>query len=109
LLPRLCETGTTSGCKPELIVLRHNAKGQTATIVVKAPSAGRLVASGRFLSRAEKRLGKAGTATLTLTLSRAEQAVLARHRGRKLEAHVELRFTSTHGLLLTRAVSVLLG
>lgn len=97
------------GCKPELIVLRHKVKGGTATIVVKTPFAGRLSASGKGLSRAVKRLGKPGVATVRLTLTKAERVLLARHRGRRLKVRVELRFTSGHGPVLTRAVSVLIG
>ena len=98
-----------AGCKPELIVLRHHVKGATATIVVKTPSAGRLVASGRGLSRAVRRLGKAGVATLRLTLTKTERRLLARHHGRKLRVRVALRFTPGRGHVLTRSVTVLIG
>ena len=98
-----------AGCKPELIVLRHHVKGATATIVVKTPSAGRLVASGRGLSRAVRRLRKAGVATLRLTLTKTERRLLARHHGRKLKVRVALRFTPRRGHVLTRSVTVLIG
>ena len=98
-----------AGCKPELIVLRRHVKGATATIVVKTPSAGWLVASGRAISRAVRRLGKAGVATLMLTLTKTERKLLARHQGRKLKVRVALRFTPRRGHVLTRSVTVLIG
>jgi hypothetical protein len=97
------------GCKPELLVLRHRAKGATAIIKVKTPFAGRLTAGGKFLTRAVKRLRKAGVATLRVSLTKAEQRVIARRHGRRLKAHVKLRLASPSGKVLTREVTVLLG
>lgn len=95
------------GCKPELVVLRQKVKGATATITVKTPTAGKLVASGKFVSRAVKRLGKAGVATLSVTLTKVEQKLLALHRGRRLKVHVDLRLTHVHGHVLNASVTVL--
>jgi hypothetical protein len=97
-----------SGCKPAITVATHTVKGKMATIAVKVPSAGKLVASGKGLSKASKTAGAAGTVTVKVTLSSQEQAFLARHRGRQLAAHVKLLFTPTHGTKLSTSVTVLI-
>jgi hypothetical protein len=98
-----------SGCRPAIKVLRHAVSGKTATIAVSVPSAGRLVATGRGLDRASAKAGAAGTVTLKLTLSGAEQRFLAKHHGRRLKVTVRLRFTPAHGPGLTGHVSLLIG
>lgn len=98
-----------AGCRPELMVLRHSVKGGTATIVVKTPFAGRLVASAKGLSRAVKQLHKAGTATLKLTLTKAQRALLRRHPGRRLRVRIQLRLTPKHAHSLSSGVTVLMN
>ncbi len=98
-----------TGCKPAVRVLRSSVKGATATIVARVPSAGRLSASGTGLSGASKKLSKAGTATLTLTLSKQDRLVLSQHPGRRLKVSVNLLFTPKHGKRLTSSVTVLMG
>ena len=98
-----------TGCKPAVTVVRSSVKGAKATIVASVPSAGRLVASGKGLSRVTRRLGKAGTTTVTLTLSKQDQLVLAQHPGRRLKVSVKLLFTPTHGSRLSASVTLLMG
>lgn len=98
-----------TGCKPALSVLRHAAKGQKVTLVVHVPSAGRLRASGHGLSRAVEKLGKAGDATLTLSLTKAERRLLAKHPGRRLKVRVKLTFTPIRGKRIVASVSTLVG
>ncbi len=98
-----------TGCKAAIAVVSHSVKGATATIVARVPSAGNLVASGNGLSRASKKLGKAGKATLRLTLSKAERRLLSRHPGRKLKVRVKLVFTPAHGKKLSASVTVLMS
>jgi hypothetical protein len=98
-----------SGCKPAIVVVRHSAKGGRATIVVQVPGAGRLSAGGIGLSHASKRLSKAGTATLSVSLTAAERKKLRGHPGRKLKVDVKLRFTPSHGQALSTGVAVLVG
>jgi hypothetical protein len=98
-----------SGCRPAIKVLRHAVSGRTATITVSVPSAGTLVATGRGLARASAKAGAAGTVTLKLTLSGAEQRFLAKHHGRRLKVNVALRFTPAHGGRLRSHVSLLIG
>jgi hypothetical protein len=97
------------GCKPALRVTRHKAEGATAIIVASVPSAGKLVASGKGLSLATATLGKAGTATLRLTLSANERRFLVHHPGRRLKVHAKLRFTPAHGGRLSASVTLLMG
>ncbi|MGH2910968.1 MAG: hypothetical protein ACRDJ3_00680 [Solirubrobacteraceae bacterium] len=98
-----------TGCKPAINVLRHSVRGSTATITARTPAAGVLVAEAPGLSRAVKRLGKAGSVTLKLTLTRAERKFLTLHPGRRLREHIELRFTPRHGHGLSTGVTVLIG
>lgn len=98
-----------AGCKPAVTVVRKKVKGASATIVAKVPMAGRLVASGEGLSTGSKTLSKAGKATVTVRLSKAERRFLAHHPGRKLKTRVRLLFTPHHGKPLSTAVTLLLG
>jgi hypothetical protein len=98
-----------TGCQASLTVLRHSVRGEAATIVARAPSAGRLVATGRGLSRAAKTAGGAGPVAVTVKLTGAERRLLAKHPGRKLAATVKLLFIPTHGRAITGSVTVLLG
>ena len=97
-----------TGCKPKIKVLRHSVKGHTATIVVSVPAAGKLVATGKGLSRGTGKIGKGGSVTVKLTLSKSQQAFLAKHKGRKLKVNVKLLFTPTHGSKLSGRTSVLI-
>jgi hypothetical protein len=98
-----------TGCKPAVTVVRSSVKGAKATIVASVPSAGRLVASGKGLSRVTRRLGKAGTTTVTLTLSKQDQLFLSQHPGRRLKVSVKLIFTPAHGSRLSASVTLLMG
>jgi hypothetical protein len=98
-----------TGCKPAVTVVRKNVKGATATIVANVPMAGRLVASGEGLSKGSRTLSKAGNATVSVSLTKAEREFLAQHPGRKLKARIRLRFTPNHGKPISTAVTLLLG
>jgi hypothetical protein len=50
----------------------------------------------------------AGTVTVTLGLSRADQRFVARHHGRRLMAPVRLSFSPTRGKRLQAQVAVLM-
>ena len=100
---------TVTGCKPEITVKSHKVKGKTATIVVNVPSAGKLVAAAKGLSKGSGKAGKAGTVTVKLHLTAAEQSRLAKHRGRKLAARVKLTFTPKKGGKLKTSVTVSVG
>jgi uncharacterized repeat protein (TIGR01451 family) len=98
-----------TGCKPALTVLRHTVTAGGAMLSVRVPAAGRLVASGAGLTRAAADAGKAGVVTLTLKLTKAERTLLSHRRGRRLSAHVRLRFAPRHGRALSGGVTVLLS
>lgn len=98
-----------SGCKPAIEVLGYSVEDSTATIRVRVPSAGVLAASAPGLSRAHGRVGHSRRLALRLSLARAEHAFLARHPGRRLQAHVVLRFRPRRGRLLTTGLTLLIG
>jgi hypothetical protein len=99
---------SVTGCKPSVYALRHSVHGATATIIASVPSAGTLVARGSGLTRATRKLGSAGTATVKLALTGAERSFLAKHPGRSLKVAVKLRFTPVHGTPLSSAVTLLM-
>jgi hypothetical protein len=53
--------------------------------------------------------GGAGDITVHLTLSKAKQALLAKHPGNKLVAHIKLSFTPKKGSKLSTSVTVPVG
>jgi uncharacterized repeat protein (TIGR01451 family) len=97
------------GCKPAITVVRHSVKGKTATIAVSVPSAGKLVATGNGLSKATGRSTAAGTVTVKLTLSKAEQAFLKKHHARRLKATIKLTFSPKKGAKLKTSTTVLIS
>jgi hypothetical protein len=100
---------SVEGCKPAIYVTKHSVKGNTATIQVSVPTAGKLVATGKGLSRGSGKTTKAGTVTVKLTLTKGEVAVLKKHSGSKLLAKIKLTFTSKKGSKLTTTTTVLVG
>jgi hypothetical protein len=98
-----------TGCKPAIRVVKHSVSGRTATLVVSVPAAGKLVGTGKGLSKGTGKIGKAGTVTVKLTLSKSQQAFLAKHHGRKLKATVKLTFTPKKGAKLKTTTSVLIA
>lgn len=81
------------GCKPAIEVASHKVKGATATIAVRVPMAGKLVASGKGIARTVKHVGKAKTATLKVSLTAKDRRQLAKHPGHSQRVDVKLRFT----------------
>jgi hypothetical protein len=98
-----------TGCKPAITVTSHRVKGKTATIQVSVPSAGKLLATAKGLSKGTARSTGAGAVTVKLSLSNREKAFLAKHRGRRLKAKVNLTFTPKTGSKLKTSVTVLIG
>lgn len=95
-----------SGCRPAIRVVRHSLRRGGATIVVSVPSAGKLVASGRGLLRATRKLEKAGTVTLRLTTTTGTRRLLAHRRKHELKIAVRLLFLPSHGGRLSDHVTV---
>jgi hypothetical protein len=100
---------SVTDCKSALGVLRHSVKGSSATLVVSVPSAGKLTATGKGLSTGTSKAGKAGTVSVKVALTNAEQAFLKKHPGRKLKAKVNLRFTPKKGAKLTTSTTILIA
>jgi hypothetical protein len=98
-----------TGCEPAVTVVSHRVDGQSASILVKVPGAGRLTAAGEGLSGQVKSVKKAGRVTVELRLTSREQRFLARHPSRKLEARVSLRFKPSHGRSISTSTTVLLA
>jgi hypothetical protein len=108
-LLRQDSTVNVTGCAPAITVVSHRVKGKTATIQVNVPSAGKLVASGKGLSKGSKKAKGASTLTVKLTLTDGEAAALSRHKGRKLRAKIDLAFTPKTGAKLKTTTTVILG
>jgi hypothetical protein len=100
---------TVTGCPAAITVVRQGVKGKTATIQVRVPGAGKLVATAKGLSRASKTAKGATILTLKLTLTNAEAAFLGKHKTRKLKAKVNLQFTPKKGGKLKTSTTVILG
>ena len=98
---------SVSGCRPEIKVVRHTVRHHVASIAVSVPSQGRLLASGKGVRRATKKVSKAGTATIKLRLSKRERRLQAHHPKRKLKIVVKLLFVPSHGARLSTHVTVL--
>ncbi len=98
-----------TGCKPAITVTSKKVKGKTATLVVSVPAAGKLVASGKGLSKGTGKAAKAGNVTVKVTLTKGEAAFLSKHHGRKLKATIKLQFTPKQGGRLRTSVAVLIG
>ena len=99
---------SVSGCVPAITVTSHKVKGKTATIKVSVPSAGTLVATASAIKRSTKRVAKAGTVTIGVSLSSHDVRVLAKKPHQRVNVEVKLRFTSKHGAPLTAHVRLLL-
>jgi hypothetical protein len=106
---RQSSTVSVTGCKPAITVVKHSAKGKTATIAVSVPAAGKLVATSKGLSKGSGKASKAGTVTVKLTLTKTETAFLAKHKTRKLKAKINLTFTPKKGSKLKTGTTVFIG
>lgn len=84
------------GCPNAITILSHSVKKQTITLRVAVPSAGKLTASGKNLSKATK-----------ATTGRGPVTVVLRAAGHgKHKTKVKLTFTPSKGGKLTAAVAV---
>jgi phosphodiesterase/alkaline phosphatase D-like protein len=101
------ETANTQS--PSIEVVSHKVKGKTATIEVSVPAAGKLVATGKGVSKGTAKASKAGDVTVKVTLGKKGQQLLKKHPGRKLEVKVTLTFTSKKGPKLKTTTTVFIG
>ena len=98
-----------TGCKPAIRIVGHSVKGSHASIRVTVPTAGTLVATGTGIKRSVRRVAKAGTVAIGVTLSGHDLHVLAKNPHQRVNVKVKLRFTSKHGAPLTAYVRLLMG
>lgn len=97
------------GCRPALRVLRRQSHGATASIVVKAPTAGTLTASGGDVATTTAAVDRSGRGSISVTLSKRGRTLLARHPHRRLKVRVKLLFTAPHGRRIVAWTTVLIG
>jgi hypothetical protein len=100
---------SVTGCKPEIRVVSHKVKGKTATIVVSVPAAGKLVASGKGVSKGTGKASKAQDVTVKVSLSNKELAFLAKHHRKHEKVEVKLAFSPKKGARLSTSVTVSVG
>jgi hypothetical protein len=88
-----CPAAKASRC---VTILKRKLVRHVLKLTVRVCAAGRLSARGRYLTRASRKLRKASTTTLKLSLTRA--GVRAMHRHRRLRVRVSLSFApQRHG------------
>lgn len=86
---------------PKLAIAGATVRGKVATLRVRVPAAGTVTARGRHVSRATARLGKSGTATLKVRLTRAGSRALSRARGKRLRVTIVVRHAPRGGRAAT--------
>jgi hypothetical protein len=85
-----------TGCSASIAILSHKIKGRNLILKVSVPSAGKLTASGKGLSKATKKAK--GRETITLKLHT--------RKGGKLKTRVRLSFMPSKGKSLAKSVGV---
>lgn len=88
----------------QIRVLHHRVHRFHAIVVVHVPSAGKLIANGRGVSKVKARVGKAGNVRIVLKLKHHFRKLLRHHRRRKIEVLLHLRFKPRHGHTAKRTV-----
>jgi hypothetical protein len=84
------------GCPNKLTILSHTVKKRTITLKIAVPSAGKLTAAGKGLSKSSK--SSSGRSTLTLSIKAT--------KGGKLKTRVKLSFAPKKGRKLAAALAV---
>jgi hypothetical protein len=95
---------TVSGCG--VVITAHKVKSRKVKVTVVTPAAGRVSASGKYLKTVKRTLGKAGKATLTVSLSKKGIAALQRSKKGKLKVKVTVGFRPTKGSTSKASVTV---
>ncbi|MHB1774213.1 MAG: hypothetical protein ACYCST_21295, partial [Acidimicrobiales bacterium] len=94
------------GCKPALRIVSRKVKGDTVKLVVTVPAAGTLKASGRDLSHATKKPGKAKDVSIRLKLTGKGRKLLAHGRKQRRKLTIKLAFTPKRGSRLTKQTTL---
>lgn len=95
---------TVTGCG--VVITAHKVKSRKVKVTVVTPAAGRVSASGKYLKTVKRTLGKAGKATLTVSLSKKGIAALQRSKKGKLKVKVTVGFRPTKGSTSKASVAV---
>jgi hypothetical protein len=88
--------GGAATSKEKIVVLRHRVHGSVAMIVVKAPGAGELRATGRRLHPVKRRIDSARRLSFIVALSKAA-AAKARRRAHRTKVRLRIVFAPTQG------------
>jgi hypothetical protein len=87
-------------------IVAHRTSHKRAIVKVRVPAAGRLRTSGRYLRVVKRRMSDAGTATLTVHLTRAGVRALRAHKHLRLRLRVSFTPQSKSGHQAKASVSV---
>jgi hypothetical protein len=90
-------------------ILSHTVKRGVATIVLRVPSAGRVVLAGNGVRSAGAHAARAERLTLRVRLSQAAAASLRRSRHHRLAVKLEAAFVPTRGSRSSATVTVTLA
>lgn len=90
-------------------ILSHRVRGGVATVVVRAPAAGRVTLAGWGVRPATVRATKAGELTLRVRLSKAGAAAVRRTRHHRMAVRLKVSFKPSHGSSSAASTTVELG
>jgi hypothetical protein len=95
---------TVTGCG--VVITAHKVKSRRAKVTVVIPAAGRISASGKYLKTVKRTLGKAGKATITVSLSKKGIAALQGSKRGKLKVKIVVGFRPTKGSTSKASITV---
>lgn len=90
-------------------ILSHRVRGGVATVVVRAPAAGRVTLAGWGVRPASGWAAKGGKLTLRVRLSKAGAAAVHRARGHRMAVRLKVSFKPSHGPNSAASTTVELG
>jgi hypothetical protein len=85
-----------TGCPNSISISSHKVKGKTTTIEVSVPAAGKVIASGKGVSKASKTASGRETVSLVLNQKKAG----------KLKTNIKLTFTPSKGAKQSKNLTV---
>ena len=87
-------------------ITKTSIRGSTATVSIKVPGPGMLETSAAHTRPTATALGKAGPASVQITLTRAATKTLKRAKSHSLKVKVSVRFTPTGGKQAGKTLTV---
>jgi hypothetical protein len=88
-------------------VLYRVPRGETATITISVPKAGKIIADGHEIKRAKVIARKQGRVTLEVELNAAAKNAVKRHG--RIRAHIKLSYVPKGGHAITKTVPMIFG